>query len=263
VPLEEEEVMAAEAPKPASHAFRQAVGIVGCALALALVSNLVGPGERRLAWVSDYPNALTVPGSTESTPPKTPLEKPAAVPARPPAAVVSDVPAAAPPAAARPAGKPPAAVRPASPKTDSPSPSTASASPSVAPAPDVAAESFPPHPDRPWVEISPEQAKRLFEQKVLFLDARRTSVYREGHVPGARSFAVWEADVDDKVKSLAGENLPAGVPVVVYCSGGDCEDSHMLAQKLWGVGLDNVLVYKDGFPDWEKRGWPVVRSGQK
>ena len=31
----------------------------------------------------------------------------------------------------------------------------------------------------------------------------------------------------------------------------------MLGEKLYFVGFDNVLVYKDGFPDWEKRGLPV------
>ena len=44
---------------------------------------------------------------------------------------------------------------------------------------------------------------------------------------------------------------------MIYCSGGDCEDSHMLAQKLWGIQFNNVYVYKDGFPDWQKRGEPV------
>jgi rhodanese-related sulfurtransferase len=46
-------------------------------------------------------------------------------------------------------------------------------------------------------------------------------------------------------------------PILVYCSGGDCEDSHMLAQKLWGVQFNNVYVYKDGFPDWQKRGGSI------
>ena len=32
----------------------------------------------------------------------------------------------------------------------------------------------------------------------------------------------------------------------------------MLAEKLYFVGFDNVLVYKDGFPDWQKRGLPVT-----
>ena len=44
----------------------------------------------------------------------------------------------------------------------------------------------------------------------------------------------------------------------MYCSGGDCEDSHTLAQKLYFVGFDNVLVYKDGYPDWQKRNLPTT-----
>ena len=82
----------------------------------------------------------------------------------------------------------------------------------------------------------------------LFLDARRTSVYRDGHIAGARPFSVWEADVDDKVKALFAEGRDQSAPVVIYCSGGDCEDSHMLGQKLYMAGFDNVLVYKDGYP---------------
>ncbi len=50
------------------------------------------------------------------------------------------------------------------------------------------------------------------------------------------------------------EGRDGAQPVVVYCSGGDCEDSHMLAQRLFGGGFNNLLVYKDGFPDWTKRG---------
>ena len=93
-----------------------------------------------------------------------------------------------------------------------------------------------------------------------FLDARRTSVYRDGHVPGARPFSVWEADVDEKVRAFFAEGHEPSGPIVVYCSGGDCEDSHMLAQKLYLAGFDDVLVYKDGFPDWQKRGLPATKG---
>ena len=71
---------------------------------------------------------------------------------------------------------------------------------------------------------------------------------------------MWEADVDDKVNALFEERQdPAeqNKPIVIYCTGGACEDSHMLAQKLWGVQFNNVYVYKDGFPDWQKRGGAV------
>src|SRR5258708_18753841 len=96
-------------------------------------------------------------------------------------------------------------------------------------APSKAAADFPPHPDRPYVEIAPERAKLLFDRKDLFLDARRTSVYREGHIPGARSMSVWEADLDAKLLALSQEALDPKAPIVAYCSGGDCQDSHQLA----------------------------------
>jgi len=119
---------------------------------------------------------------------------------------------------------------------------------------------FPPHPDKPWVEISGEDAALLHSRGALFLDARRTSVYRDGHVAGARNFAVWESDVDEKVKSLFAEGRDQSAPIVAYCSGGECEDSHMLGQKLYMSAFDNVLVYKGGFPDWEKRGLPIGKG---
>jgi rhodanese-related sulfurtransferase len=138
--------------------------------------------------------------------------------------------------------------------------------PSVAPAASVTPASdqaFPPHPDKAWIEVSGEDVAALFARKnVLFLDARRSSVYRDGHIAGARSFSVWEVDVDDKVKALFAEGLDQSAPVVAYCSGGECEDSHMLAERLYRVGFDNVLVYKDGFPDWQKRGLAVTRGTQ-
>ena len=105
-------------------------------------------------------------------------------------------------------------------------------------------------------------AEWLHRQGAMFLDARRTSVYEQGHIPGARSFPIWESDIDDRVSALMNEGLDPKKPMVLYCSGGDCEDSHILAQKLWGVFFNNALVYKDGFPDWEKRGNPVRRGSQ-
>ena len=132
--------------------------------------------------------------------------------------------------------------------------------PAPARAPGAAASDFPPHPDKPWAEISPEQTKLLFDRGTLFLDARRTSVYRDGHIRGARSLSVWEADLDGKLLALSQEGLDPSRPVVAYCSGGDCEDSHQLGERLWSIGFNNVLVYRDGFPDWEKRGWPIEKG---
>ena len=148
----------------------------------------------------------------------------------------------------------------------------ATAAPSNAPAPTVPAAGstavaavdsgkvFAPHPDKASVEVSPDDVLLLFGRKALFLDARRSSVYAEGHIAGARSMPVWESDVDARVKALFEEGLDQQAPIVIYCSGGNCEDSHMLAEKLYMVGFDNLLIYKDGFPDWEKRGQPISKG---
>jgi rhodanese-related sulfurtransferase len=125
------------------------------------------------------------------------------------------------------------------------------------------AKVFPPHPDKASVDVTGEDVVELYARKTVpFLDARRTSVYRDGHIAGARPFSVWEADVDDKIKAFFAEGTDQSAPIVVYCSGGNCEDSHMLAEKLYLVGFDNVLIYKDGYPDWVRRGMPITRGNE-
>ena len=152
---------------------------------------------------------------------------------------------------------PAAAVEPS--RESAPAPAAAlgaAASPSAT----DSGKAFPAHPDKPWLEVSGEDVALLRDRGALILDARRSSVYRDGHIAGARSMSVWEADADDKVRALFAEGRDQSAPVVVYCSGGECEDSHMLAEKLYKVGFDDVLVYKDGFPDWQKRGLPVAKG---
>ncbi len=124
----------------------------------------------------------------------------------------------------------------------------------------AAAGSFAPHPDKASVEIGTDEAESLFRQGRLFLDARRTTVYADGHISGARSFPVWESDIADRVKAFYEKGLDQNAPIVIYCSGGDCEDSHMLAEKLYMVGFNALFIYKDGFPDWQKRGLPIIKG---
>ncbi len=157
------------------------------------------------------------------------------------------------------AGPLPASPRPRVPASGTPQDS--SVAPSAAPsAASPNTSGFTPHPDKAWVEIDSDAVEQLHKQGVLFLDARRSSVYKDGHIQGARSFPVWESDIDARVKAFFEEGRDQRAPIVVYCSGGDCEDSHMLSEKLYFVGFDNALVYKGGFPDWEKRGLPASKG---
>ncbi len=202
----------------------------------AAVSNLAASTDRKVAWVGNYPRALEV------GPPAGAIEASRKTPA---------------------GDSPPPASAPLTGSASSTGRVQAAAAAAPKPVPELPAESaksFPPHPDKAAVEVPPADVALLFRRKALFLDARRSSVYAEGHIAGARSFPVWESDIEARVKALYEEGLDQQAPVVVYCSGGNCEDSHMLAEKLYMVGFDNVLIYKDGFPDWQKRGLTISKG---
>jgi len=203
--------------------FLEAATLIIAAVACAVVANAMASRERKLVVVS-------APAQTVAPPPPAPA--PIATTTRQP-----DNPTTT----QATVNRQPATKKPT---TDNRQPTT----------------QFNPHPDKPYIEIHGYDVKNLHDKGVLFLDARRTSVYEQGHIPGARPFSVWESDVDEKVNKLYAERSDPkdqNLPIVIYCSGGDCEDSHMLAQKLWGIQFNNVYVYKDGFPDWQKRGLPI------
>lgn len=217
------------------------IALIVLGVGAAALSNLAAPKERKLAWVGSYPRALDVGApAAEATPAPAPAT--ATTPADTAEALTSPASAATSAPTAAPAPAAPGAPSPAAPEVD-------------------LAKAFPPHPDKAAVEIAPADVQLLYRRKALFLDARRSTAYSDGHIAGARSFPVWESDIDARVKGLYEEGLDQRAPVVVYCSGGNCEDSHMLAEKLYMVGFDNVLIYKDGFPDWEKRRLAVTRGG--
>ncbi|HET7705606.1 MAG TPA: rhodanese-like domain-containing protein [Thermoanaerobaculia bacterium] len=218
----------------------QAVLLVLIASVIAVVANAVAGRERKLVLPGYYPNALRVPERAPA--------KPAAPPVvATPQPVTATVAPAVAPTATTVTTTTVAPVVPAPKK----------------PQPPAVTRQFLPHPDKAFEEIGYAEAAHLHSKGALFLDARRTSVFEDGHIAGSRPFSVWESDVDDKVNKLFEERPDPdqqNLPIVIYCSGGACEDSHMLAQKLWGIQFNNVYVYKDGYPDWVTRGGPTRKG---
>ena len=229
----------------------QAIVLIAVASVIAVVANAAASRQRKLVLPGYYPNALKVPAKAAPVPPPSVTATTATTATVTETATASIAPTET---VAQAPGKPATVVPTETGATQAAKPAP---QPVVAKAPEpTPLEKFPAHPDKPYVEISGADAAWLHGRGVLFLDARRTSVYEDGHIAGARSFSVWESDVDEKVNKLfeeRGDPQQQLQPIVIYCSGGACEDSHMLAQKLWGIQFNNVLVYKDGFPDWQQR----------
>ncbi len=170
----------------------------------------------------------TSPGTT----PKTGTETPA-TPA--PAAPAPVVPAPATPAPATPA---PAAAQP-----------TAPASPAAAPAAD-----FKPTPkDKlPTGHITLDDAKALFDAGASFIDSRRKELYEQSRVPGALRVELSDFSKGDPQALML---VPRDAFVVVYCNGGNCDESEKVAQMLNNSGYTKVYVLHDGLPGWVNMGW--------
>lgn len=97
---------------------------------------------------------------------------------------------------------------------------------------------------------------RRVEERVVFVDARNDADYQAGHVPGAYPFDRYYPET----------HLPGVLPacqtaevIVVYCAGGDCEDSEFaaLALKDAGIPADRLRVYGGGMHEWVAQGLPV------
>jgi len=111
-----------------------------------------------------------------------------------------------------------------------------------------------------WMDFEipdPETAKQVFDAKsALFVDVRSRDMFDEGHIPGAVSLPL--GDFESRVEAFAAGVSPTQ-PLVTYCSGRLCQDSHTAAQLLMERGFENVVVYIDGFPGWIENGYPVAK----
>lgn len=93
-------------------------------------------------------------------------------------------------------------------------------------------------------------------KSALILDARPSVFFEQGHVPGALNLA--RDDFARDYRELAGVMDAAhDKPVFVYCSGGECHDSRLVANALLNLGFSNVRVFTGGWNDWSAAGLPA------
>ncbi len=199
------------------------LALAGLAGLSALLSNALLPASRRLPWSGFRPpNPVAPPGKAAPPEPPTP------------------------------------AVAPAQPLN-----TTRPTQPVAVPTPRPSAEAPPPPavPASPIREISRQEAWKAFQSGQPFLDARRSEDFAAGHVAGAWCTPVWEADLEDRLLAFKAARRPGPEDaIVIYCSGGDCRDSHLLAARLLNEGYFHLLIYRDGFPDWVAAGHPVAKG---
>ncbi|MBC7773238.1 MAG: hypothetical protein H7210_12135 [Pyrinomonadaceae bacterium] len=107
--------------------------------------------------------------------------------------------------------------------------------------------------------ITIKQAHALYTAvpPAYFVDTRRKDEYEAGHVKDA--FGIPLAAFHGKTPSLV-KDIDRSEVFVVYCIGGDCDESEQVAKQLDTMGYKHVYVMHAGFPGWEKAGLPVGKG---
>jgi rhodanese-related sulfurtransferase len=107
--------------------------------------------------------------------------------------------------------------------------------------------------DLPKGQITLDAGKRLFDSGAKFVDARRKEEYEAGHIKGAIriNLKAFENGDPPLLATMARDEI-----VVVYCGGGDCDESEHVAEMISNSGYKKVYVIHDGFPGWKVMGWP-------
>ncbi|HEX4211127.1 MAG TPA: rhodanese-like domain-containing protein [Candidatus Binataceae bacterium] len=118
----------------------------------------------------------------------------------------------------------------------------------------------PPFDSFPVDTINLDQFRNAVDDKsVTILDARAATYFNRGHVPRAMNLSRQDFAHDYMRMRPMLEPLK-DQPIVVYCSGGACHDSKMVAQALTALGFSQVRIYPGGWDGWTAAGLPVARS---
>jgi rhodanese-related sulfurtransferase len=101
-----------------------------------------------------------------------------------------------------------------------------------------------------------------YEQElIVFIDARDDAHYQKGHIPGAYQF---DRYYPEKYLPVVLPVCLAASKIVVYCTGGNCEDSEFAALTLTEAGMppQKISVYLGGITEWlaQKK---VVEEGDR
>ena len=109
------------------------------------------------------------------------------------------------------------------------------------------------------LHVTLRQAKLAFDDEdVVFIDARSSTEYAAGHIPGALS-----VPTSSFTSSLALKQLKRDQPVITYCSGEACQSSIVLAEMLiGGRGHTQIRVFFGGWEAWKAAAYPVAMGNR-
>jgi len=102
--------------------------------------------------------------------------------------------------------------------------------------------------------ITTDQALLLYNEGILFVDARDIEEYEEGHIPRALSSEDF-MELTFQIEEVQSKSDP----IVTYCGGGECAKSEDLAYDLQATGYNQIYIYLGGWMEWENKGFEIEK----
>ena len=96
------------------------------------------------------------------------------------------------------------------------------------------------------------------DHQAIILDARAAPFYQLGHIPDALNLSRDDFAADYR-RLRPTLDAAKDKSIVVYCSGGDCHDSRMVASALLSLGFSQVRVFTGGWSGWTEAGLPIEK----
>lgn len=143
---------------------------------------------------------------------------------------------------------PPPPTQPNNPPGERPQPATAESAPRSS-----------------FQDVSLAEAAELYDRRnageaVVFIDARNDESYQAGHIPGAVQCDYYR--IEYYLPQVMAAISPAE-KIVVYCTGGDCEDSLLVCGELTNmVHREKLFLFRGGWTDWSAAKMPVATGSE-
>lgn len=96
----------------------------------------------------------------------------------------------------------------------------------------------------------------LNESRSLFIDTRYKDEFEQGHLKNAKNLP---ANSTREQMIAFFESVPKDQQIITYCSSPSCNSSRRLAGFLTYLGYTKVLIYLEGFKEWEASNYPIEK----
>lgn len=103
-----------------------------------------------------------------------------------------------------------------------------------------------------FLSVNYEQVlSKLDDPEVVFIDARPIEEFEEDRIGNAINCFPY---IDEgEFMGIIFEEIPRDKIYIIYCHGGNCDLSHMVAERMQSFDFSNIFIYTGGWEDWTKK----------